>query len=99
MEEIGLNRNFSVEVSGHMLSLEWKPKRRSEHNLVAFVDGQGFYSSTYFKFDELRNKESLIPHIALDYDQSNKKITGKEIALRLDITHVLIFADFGMSRL
>ena len=82
MEDIGLDRNFTVEVSGHMMSLEWKPRRHLDHNLVAFVDGQGFYSSNYFKFDELRNKGNLIPHIVLDSDQSNKETNEKEIILR-----------------
>ena len=98
MEDIGLDRNFTVEVSGHMMSLEWKPRSRLEHNLVAFVDGQGFYSSTYFTFDELRNKENLIPHIMLDSEQSNKETTGKEIVLRLLFTNLFTNNKVKLSR-
>ena len=91
MEDIGLDRNFTVEVSGHMMSLEWKPRSHLEQNLVAFVDGQAFYSSTYFKFDELRNKGNLIPHIVLDADQSNKETNEKEIILRYNRTFLRFF--------
>ena len=48
------------------MSLRWKPRESNQHNLISFIDGQGYYSSTYFKINDLSNKEDLLPHIVLE---------------------------------
>ena len=73
MEEVRLNENFTIEVSGNIMSLGWKPRHGSEDNLISFVDGQAFYSSTYFKFADLRDKQDRVPHIALKFDDPQEK--------------------------
>ena len=64
------------------MSLDWKPRSYSEDNLVAFIDGQAFYSSTYFDFDNLRNNKGLIPHIALKADEAMQNKETEELDLR-----------------
>ena len=71
MEEVRLNENFTIEVSGNVMSLGWKPRHGSEDNLISFVDGQAFYSSTYFKFADLRDKQDRVPHIALKFAKNH----------------------------
>ena len=64
------------------MSLDWKPRSYTEDNLVAFIDGQAFYSSTYFDFDNLRNNKGLIPHIALKADEAMQNKETEELDLR-----------------
>ena len=54
-----------MEVSGTAMSLKWKPRKTAKHNLIAFVDGQGYYSSGYFEIDELSKKKDLLTHVSL----------------------------------
>ena len=63
------------------MSLDWKPRSYFEDNLLAFIDGQAFYSSTYFDFDNLRNIKGLIPHIALQADEAmpNKETQARDL--------------------
>lgn len=73
MEEVSLSNNFTVEVSGNIMSLGWKPRHGSDDNLISFVDGQAFYSSTYLEFNDLRDKQDRIPHIVLNFDDPLNK--------------------------
>ena len=64
------------------MSLDWKPRSYSEDNLVAFIDGQAFYSSTYFDFDNLQSNKGLIPHIALKAGEAMQKKETEALDLR-----------------
>ena len=50
------------------MSIRWKPRTSVSDNVISFIDGQSNYSSTYFKLDDLRKKDDLLPHMVLDSD-------------------------------
>ena len=64
--DVALNNNFAFELSGNAMSIKWKPRTSIEDDVISFTDGQGTFSSTYFNFDDLRNKGDRRPHIVLD---------------------------------
>ena len=70
-EEIEFKENVAFELSGNIISLQWKPMQTNSKNIILFQDGERFYSTLYFNIESMKNNVLQSPLLVLSKIPAN----------------------------